>query len=370
MPFNFCAVSLQPFEHPVCTAEGTTFDLTNILPWLKKHGTNPVDGQPLKGSDLIKLNLNRNDDGEYVDPVTYKAFTDNSHIVALRNTGNVFAYDTIERLNVKAKNWKDLVSDEEFSRRDIITLQDPQHLASRDLSTFKYLQDGSSTLTEDQAREQNDPSAALNTVAMGSAAKIVKAREAVAKARADRAAVQDAGRSTLAQHSKEGMGLTGGVKNEKSTTGISRAVPYNAASHTTGKAAASFTSTGVTVHTGNERALLSQEDFMLKPRRIKEKGYARIQTSHGDINIELYPEHAPKAVWNFVQLAKRGYYKNIKFHRNIRNFMIQGGDPTGSGKGGQSVWGKPFEVSLQQLHFLFCSIVALNSDGFSDSVTL
>ncbi|KAK5004185.1 Peptidyl-prolyl cis-trans isomerase cyp8, partial [Elasticomyces elasticus] len=127
LPFNFCAVSLQPFEHPVCTASGAIFDLTNILPWPKKHGTNPVDGTPLKSSELIKLNFSKNDDGEYVDPVTFKVFTDNTHIVALSNTGNVFAYDTIERLNIKAKNWRDLISDEEFIRKDIITLQDPQN---------------------------------------------------------------------------------------------------------------------------------------------------------------------------------------------------------------------------------------------------
>ena len=154
LPFNFCALSLQPFEHPVCTADGLIFDLTNILPWLKKHGTNPVDGTPLKSTDLVKLNFAKNDDGEYVDPVTYKVFTDNTHIVALRNTGNVFAWDTVERLNIKAKNWKDLVSEEDFSRKDIVTLQDPQNIESRDINSFKYKQEGASVLTPEQEAER------------------------------------------------------------------------------------------------------------------------------------------------------------------------------------------------------------------------
>ena len=81
---------------------------------------------------------------------------------------------------------------------------------------------------------------------------------------------------------------------------------------------------------------------MLQPKRVKQKGYARISTNHGDLNIELRPEFAPHAVWNFVQLAKKGYYNGLVFHRNIRNFMIQGGDPTGTGRGGQSIWGKNF----------------------------
>lgn len=348
LPFNYCAISLQPFGHPVCTIDGTIFDLTNILPWLKKHGTNPVDGRPLKSSDLIKLNFTKNDDDEYVDPVTYKPFTNNTHIIALKNTGNVFTWDTVDRLNVKAKNWKDLVSDEDFIRQDIITLQDPQHLATRDLSSFKFLQDGTSTLTEEQERERNDPSNKLNMSAMGSSAKIVKAKEAVAKARAERAATQDTNHSLATTSNSQRLAKADGAVHTNNALEASKRVPYNAATHTTGQAAASFTSTGVTPHTGNERALLSEEDYMLRPRRVKEKGYARMQTSHGDINIELLPEYAPRAVWNFVQLAKRGYYRDIKFHRNIRNFMIQGGDPSGTGKGGQSVWGKPFADEYAQ----------------------
>lgn len=80
LPFNFCALSLQPFTHPVCTEQGTAFELTHILPWIKKHGTNPVDGKPLKSGDLIKLNFSKSEEDEFVDPVTGKAFTDNSHV--------------------------------------------------------------------------------------------------------------------------------------------------------------------------------------------------------------------------------------------------------------------------------------------------
>src|SRR4030043_652371 len=59
-----------------------------------------------------------------------------------------------------------------------------------------------------------------------------------------------------------------------------------------------------------------------------------IETSRGTIELELYPEHAPKTVNNFVFLAKEGFYDGVTFHRVISNFMIQGGDPTGTGRGG------------------------------------
>ena len=68
-----------------------------------------------------------------------------------------------------------------------------------------------------------------------------------------------------------------------------------------------------------------------------------MHTNKGDISIRMFPEDAPKAVENFTTLAKDGYYDGIIFHRVINNFMIQGGDPTGTGRGGESIWGKPFK---------------------------
>lgn len=61
---------------------------------------------------------------------------------------------------------------------------------------------------------------------------------------------------------------------------------------------------------------------------------ATIETNRGDIELELYPEYAPKTVNNFVFLAREGFYDGVTFHRVIPNFMIQGGDPTGTGRGG------------------------------------
>ncbi len=66
----------------------------------------------------------------------------------------------------------------------------------------------------------------------------------------------------------------------------------------------------------------------------KKKYSVSMNTSKGIIEIELYPEHAPKTVNNFVFLAKEGFYDGILFHRVISDFMIQGGDPTGTGRGG------------------------------------
>ncbi|MBP5304095.1 MAG: peptidylprolyl isomerase [Clostridia bacterium] len=70
---------------------------------------------------------------------------------------------------------------------------------------------------------------------------------------------------------------------------------------------------------------------------------AIIHTNKGDISIRLFPEKAPKTVENFVTHSKNGYYNGLIFHRVIDGFMIQGGDPEGTGCGGESIWGDSFE---------------------------
>ncbi|KAI6426797.1 Peptidyl-prolyl cis-trans isomerase-like 2 [Pyricularia oryzae] len=344
LPFNFCAASLQPFKNPVCTSDGTIFDVEVISAWLEKSKTNPVDGEPLAARDLIKLNFARNAQDDLIDPVSYKVFTDNTHIVAVRHGAyaNVFTWDTVERMNVKAKMWRDLVDDAEFGRADIITLQDPQNAAARDLSRFRHLKDGGEAL---QTREQEEERKAgnVNVNALGRIGeKVLRAKEAVEKARKAREAGVDVNSTTKSQAL---LAKASGAANgrQAAQSHAARTLPANAAAYTTGKAAASFTSTSLTPETSGERALLSNEEWMLKPKRVKNQGYARIETNSGDLTIELHTDTAPKAVWNFVKLAQRGYYDGITFHRNIRNFMIQGGDPTGTGRGGSSIWGKNFE---------------------------
>ena len=76
---------------------------------------------------------------------------------------------------------------------------------------------------------------------------------------------------------------------------------------------------------------------------VKGDTIAVMTTNKGTIKIKLFPEQCPKTVENFTAKAKEGYYEGIIFHRVINNFMIQGGDPTGTGRGGESIWGGSFE---------------------------
>jgi peptidylprolyl isomerase len=89
-----------------------------------------------------------------------------------------------------------------------------------------------------------------------------------------------------------------------------------------------------------------------------------LETNQGNIEIKLKNDIAPRACENFTKLAQKGYYNGLIFHRVIKGFMIQGGDPTGTGMGGESVWGKPFEDEVTpQAKFDSTGILAMANSG-------
>ncbi|XAR57604.1 Peptidylprolyl isomerase [Bertholletia excelsa] len=94
------------------------------------------------------------------------------------------------------------------------------------------------------------------------------------------------------------------------------------------------------------------------------KGKVIVNTTYGPLDIELWPKEAPKAVRNFVQLCLEGYYENTTFHRIIKSFLVQGGDPTGTGTGGESVYGSVFADEFHsRLRFNRRGIVACANAG-------
>lgn len=310
LPFDHCALSLQPFTHPLCTPQGVIYDLENIVPFLKKYGVDPATGKPLDAKSLIRLHWTRNAEGEYHCPVTYKVYTENSHIVAIRTTGNVFSYEAVDQLNIRAKNWKDLLTDEPFTRQDIITLQDPANLDKFNLTRFHHLNHNLKVVDPEEERMKSDPKYTLRVVS-------TETRDAL---------------DTLQREYKPA------IKEEKV---VRRADKFNAAHFSTGAVAAASTSTVMLPQTTHEPAVLA--DDLVRYTLVKKKGYVQLQTTHGNLNLELFCNVVPKTCENFVGLCRKGYYDGTKFHRSIRNFILQGGDPTGTGKGGSSLWGKPFK---------------------------
>jgi len=118
---------------------------------------------------------------------------------------------------------------------------------------------------------------------------------------------------------------------------------------------------------GSEKSTTKQEITTIAAPTKSSKNlshpYVVLHTTEGDLEIELFPDIAPLAVENFMTHIKNGYYNGVAFHRIIKNFMIQGGDPTESGRGGESIWKKDFKDEFKDKTFNKPGILAMANRG-------
>lgn len=291
-------------------------DLEPLIPWLKKYKINPVTGKPLEFKQLIKLNFHKNE-GKMECPVLFKQFTNSSHIAAIATSGNVYLMEAIEQLNIKNKNWKDLITDQPFERSDIIVLQDPNNLEKFNISNFHHVKKDLKVETEEQIQERKNSKVRLKNINPET-----------------KYALEE-----LERDYKETS------TDSKQVVSKDKADKFNAAHFSTGAVAASFTSTAMAPELVHEMAILPENE--VRYQYVKKKGYVRLITNFGPLNLELHCDMVPKTCENFIKHCQNGYYNGTKFHRSIRNFMIQGGDPTNTGNGGQSIWGEPFEDEIR-----------------------
>lgn len=119
---------------------------------------------------------------------------------------------------------------------------------------------------------------------------------------------------------------------------------------------------GETPQTKEPQAGQSQSGLLQAEMPKEGDEIAVVKTNLGEMRLMFFPEEAPKAVENFKTHAKEGYYDGLIFHRVINEFMIQGGDPTGTGMGGESIWGEPFEDEVStKLHFFRGALAMANA---------
>ncbi|GMF24562.1 unnamed protein product [Phytophthora lilii] len=119
---------------------------------------------------------------------------------------------------------------------------------------------------------------------------------------------------------------------------------------TAGECSSSFTSSVRAPVTNNSVAVASEQELLERRwqtvRKLKKKGLVRLETTLGNINLEVDCDFVPQTADNFMSLCVAKYYDGVLFHRVIKGFMMQGGDPTGTGRGGQSIWKKPFRDEI------------------------
>uniref|UniRef100_A0A8C6M264 Peptidylprolyl isomerase like 2 n=1 Tax=Nothobranchius furzeri TaxID=105023 RepID=A0A8C6M264_NOTFU len=255
------------------------------------------------------LKIAKNNDGKYHCPVLYNVFTNNSHIVANKVTGNVFSYEAVEQLNIKTKSFKDLLTDEPFTRKDIITLQDPTNLDKFNVSNFFHVKNNLKMSDADEEKARQDPAYHLKTTNL-------ETRETLAELYKDYK-----GDQLLASTMKEPE-----AKKTDKINAVGQILKQN--------------------NSASKAQSRTQEDAIaddtVRYQYVKKKGYVRLHTNVGDLNLELHCDKVPKAGENFIRLCKKGYYDGTIFHRSIRNFMVRI-KPKLDVVGGESFWGKPFK---------------------------
>lgn len=344
LPLDCCFLSLQPFEKPVGTRDGQVFDVQFIIPYIKKFGRNPVTGGKLEVRDLVPLHFHKNVEGKIHCPVLFKAFTNHSHVVINAATGHVYSAEAMEELNRKVKNWKDLITDAPFTLKDIVTIQHGDDLASREIAKFYFMVEGQQeevvkTITHKKAaksvaEEEEDQLKIRRNPAMQ------RIYEEKAKIQAEKDAEKQlalANQTDADAADPKGQAPNEGRERQRNER------------FTDGAVAESFTSTATPLRRKNELRLMTEgedlEELYNIVRKDKTKGYVRVVTSEGMLNLELHCNIVPRTTDNFLRLCEKGYYDNTIFHRLIHNFMMQGGDPTNTGKGGKSAFedGKPFK---------------------------
>ncbi|ETW07925.1 hypothetical protein H310_02329 [Aphanomyces invadans] len=351
LPFDCCAITLTPFKNPVCTRQGHLFDIEAVIPYVKEHGINPVTGETLTVKDLIRLHFHKNPEGEYACPITYRVFTNSTKIAAVATSGNVYAFDALEELNIKSKNWHDLMTGEEFKRKDIIILQDPADLGNREIDSFEHFR----RAKENEKTKQDVGKQEHQTIRVSSAtARIFQEMEAAKALKRKREEELKQDKTKQTEEERIAASVSHASADTTPTPGKNGKLQYS--KFTDGKMSQSFTSTMMDPSTRSQAALATEAEVLetrwANVKKLKKKGYVRLVTNFGAINLELDCDFVPRTCDNFLGLCAKGYYNGVIFHRIIRGFMMQGGDPSGTGQGGESIWGAPFkdEFDSRLLH--------------------
>lgn len=315
---HLCQLTLRPHASPVCAPDGAIFDAAAIVPLTRRTGLHPLTGAPLRTSDLIPLRFacDPAPGGQFRCPVLYEPFTPSVKVVAIAVKGgasaNVFSYDAVLRLNIRAKSMFDLLTGAPFKVSDIIVLHDPNPRAP---PTAPLAQPSLPASGPTPA-----PQSAMMPLSSAAKSQLLKKRSAPA-----------------GQDDQERAAPSGADSSAKRQRGLSSL-------YTTGAAAAGLTSTAHVPVTINEhRAMTGEEERKAIYKKIRKgrkgKGYVRVVTNVGMLNIELHCDKVPATCDNFLTLAERKFYDGLPWHRVIPKFIAQTGNPTRAGVANDSAWG-------------------------------
>ena len=326
------------------------------MEFVLKHKKDPVTGQPLTSSGIIRLHVDQDTETQkWQCPILTKPFADHTKIVAVlteKNEGYVYSYEAFYELNVKTKNWYDLTTGKKFHpKKDVLLLNDPSNKdlqAKRDSQSFWHMQHMRNKNTTKFCKQYEHSKICNGNTYYGTNPKTTKGTR------------KRKGRKGSCSKKKKLE-----AEEASSTSPKKKVRPYKVLAkdvtgvqHTMGKASSSFTSTSMDVSHQNEDREATEEEILrnyiriIKATKKGEKGYVRMMIRVGkededivDILLELHCDIVPRTCMNFIQLCQQHKYDDTTFHRLIPSFMIQGGSnkysssSTKSEEKDSNIWG-------------------------------
>jgi peptidyl-prolyl cis-trans isomerase-like 2 len=321
LAFGFCPLSLQPYTDPVCTPEGSVFDVLSVVPFVKRFGKNPVTGSPLRLDQLFKLTMMKDQDDNYICPISKKVLTDSTKVVAIRASGMVYAASTVEELNKKPKFFCDLMTGQKFSPAEIIVIQDPMDVKSRMMENFDYVRNNLQVNDDDsEAEEDNQPN--VDHTALGK--RILSMAEEKSKVYAMEQAAKAA-----AVPKRVFVPLDQEISVEDFIAERRELKDWRHEKEGTGRLASSVTSSYMKLSTSEEKRPMTELEMLqhiwMEVKKNHGKGYAQIITNIGEMNVLLFTDQAARTCFSFMDLAYKSKFKGLKFRSLIPGTLLSVG---------------------------------------------
>lgn len=316
----------------------------------------------------------------FIDPVTEKPFGENLHVAVNLVSGRTYLMDTLVNMCKKTGSYRDLITEQPFTwSKHIVSVQDPNDPGARDVRSFWYVKESEKRRAMGEKEEDSDED--IHPLAGGAASSSSKSVPGAPRTNEESLLLSASASSSSSRYNIEkNMNLTDSLRNVLAAQSVRvaevrgeqdakrRKLDAQTAEkeakantrttntlYTSGAAGRSFTSTRMTTVTADNvlRKNTDEEERILVYNRVKKrkkncKGYVKLELgidtdtakdqSLGSLNVELHCDIAPRACDNFMRHCASGYYTGLLFHRLVENFVLQGGCPEGTGRGGRSAF--------------------------------
>ncbi len=340
LPFNYCSLSLHPFNNPVCDEKGNIFEKKYIINYLSKYHKNPIDYSQLSIKNLITLNFYKGNNNKLCCPITLKEYSENTKIVIIKETGNVYSYEAYLELNKNIKNFKDLLNDQKFDPKNVIIINDPNN--KKIINNFKFIKNkeeldyvnnliyNNEEILNEKKENVNLPSnykKIIEDYEKDNSIEKIKKLEIIEQINLGKNYLDKEYLNKIKKNYEENFLpifklLKEKIKHIENLNEIKNLINFNS----------NIFLFFLKENNLYKKYLKSNENspnfdelrniYYNIIKKSKMKGYVKFYTNFGNLNIEIFSDLVPFASENFIELCEENIYLNKKFNRLLHNCSI------------------------------------------------